>query len=313
MIIVSYEVRVLLSACLKSLRPQIGADREVIVLDNNSDDGSAEMVKEDHPWVRLVPSATNMGFGRGCNVAARSALGRWILLLNPDTEVHPGSMDAMLDMARRHPEGAIFGGRTVDPEGRLDPRSCWGAPSLWSTACFAFGLARVFPRSRLFDPEAMGWYGRDTEREVGVVTGCLLLVGRDWWSRLGGFDERYFMYSEDTDLSLRARAEGGRVLVTPHATVSHVVGASSTRADKLVLVLTGKVTVARSHFGPVRGRLAVLMLMLGTFFRGRAWTVLTTKPSSAWTRAWERRREWIGGYRSTSAEPPSVPERNLCQ
>jgi GT2 family glycosyltransferase len=123
---------------------------------------------------------------------------------------------------------------------------------------------------------------------------------RDWWTRLGGFDERYFMYGEDVDLSMRARAAGGRVLITPDATVSHVVGASSSRPDKLVLLLTGKVTLARTHFGRLRGPLAVLMLVVGTFLRGRAWPTLTRRPASAWSLAWERRREWIRGYGSPS-------------
>lgn len=295
-IIVSYRTPELLDACLTTLRPQVGPEREVIVLDNASGDESVEMVADRHPWVRLVASEVNLGFGRGCNEAARKASGRWILLLNPDTEARPDTLDNILDFARRRPDGRLYGGRTVDEQGVLAPHSCWAAPSVWSTACFALGLSTAFPRSRFFDPEAMGTYLRDHERRVDIITGCLLLIERDFWDQLSGFDERYFMYGEDADLSMRATAAGARPMVTPRATVAHVVGASSTRSDKLVLLLSGKVTLMTSHFSPASRRAAVGLLVLGTWLRGWAWPRLLRRPQSAWTIAWRRREEWVTGY-----------------
>lgn len=294
-LIISYNTGELLDACLTSLRPQIGPDREVVVLDNASPDGSADLVEVRHGWVRLVRSETNLGFAAGCNAAARVAAGDAILLLNPDTEVHPGALDAICDFARRRPDGVLYGGRTVGPDGELDPRSCWAEPTVWSTACFALGLSTLFPGNRWLDPEAIGGWRRDTEREVGVVTGCLLLVSRDWWDRLGGFDERYFMYGEDVDLSIRARRAGGRPMITPRATVTHVVGAASVRSDKLVMLLNGKVTLARRYFGVVGGRAAVLLLLFGIWLRGWAWPALSRRPSG-WSSAWRRRAEWRRGY-----------------
>src|SRR5204862_7187826 len=122
--------------------------------------------------------------------------------------------------------------------GAVDPKSCWGAPTLWSLVCFASGLSTLFPRTRLFDPESLGRWPRDTEQEVDIVTGCLLLTRRNVWDELGGFDERFWVYGEDADFCLRAAGRGWRPAITPRATVVHVVGASSaSEYDKKDLVL----------------------------------------------------------------------------
>ncbi len=295
-VVVSYEVRDLLAACLDSLLPQVRGRGEVVVLDNASSDGSAALVRERYPEVVLVASPDNVGFGRGCNAAAQQARGRYLLLLNPDTVVHDGAVDALLDLAARTPEAGMWGGRTVGVDGALDPRSCWGLPTLWSRTCFALGLDSAFRGSRVFDPESLGRWQRDDEREVGMVTGCLLLVERGLWDRLGGFDPRFFMYGEDTDLALRARALGARPRVTPDATVTHVVGASSARVDKLVLLMRGKTTLARAHRRGAAQRYELAALGAGVALRAAGGRVARRGPGAGWRGAWARRREWWAGY-----------------
>ena len=105
-----------------------------------------------------------------------------------------------------NPGHGLYGGRTLWPDGTVCPGSCWGKPSLWSLFCFSTLLSTVFKGSRVFDPESLGGWQRDTVREVDIVTGCLLLAPREVWDELGGFDERFFMYGEDGDLALRAAA-----------------------------------------------------------------------------------------------------------
>ncbi|WP_219995803.1 hypothetical protein, partial [Schumannella sp. 10F1B-5-1] len=107
-----------------------------------------------------------------------------ILLLNPDTLVRRGSIAALVAFADEHPEYRVYGGRTLRPDGGLDPSSCWGEPTAWSLICFATGLSTVFHRTRLFDPESLGRWQRDTVREVPVITGCLLLISRADWDLL---------------------------------------------------------------------------------------------------------------------------------
>ncbi len=304
-VIVSYRVPELLLACLTSLVPQLLDGDEVVVVDNAGDDGTASLVRSAFPSVRLVSPGVNSGFGAGCNLGAAGAAGDLILLLNPDTVVHPGALAALRDVARRRPEAELWGGRTVSVNGALDPRSCWGLPTLWSRTCFALGLSALFRGSAVFDPESLGSWARDTEREVGMVTGCLLLITRSLWDRLGGFDERFFMYGEDTDLNLRARRLGARPRVTPTAVVTHVVGASSGRVDKRVLLLRGQVTLARTHRRRAASAYEVGALRLGVLLRAtpgllRSHSVVdgesSTSVKTSWTGAWRRRAEWLRGY-----------------
>ena len=162
---------------------------------------------------------------------------------------------AFLVLDARLSERAICGGRTLRPDGRLDPGSCWGAPTLWSLFCSRHGALERFKGTRIFDPESLGGWKRDSVRDVDIVTGCLLFVPKELWRDLGGFDPRFFVYGEDADLALRAAAAGVRRVITPEAVVTHEVGVSSaTRPDKLVLLFRGKVTLLRKHWGPVKSR-----------------------------------------------------------
>ena len=298
-VIVSYNTAALTERCIDSLMTEVrDATFEVIVLDNASSDGSSERIRTRFPGVRLMTSPTNVGFARGVNLAASVANGEFLLLLNPDTEVLGGAVQSLVAFARAHPRHGIYGGRTFAPDGSVDPRSCWGRPTLWSFFCFASGLRTAFARSPLFDPESLGRWERDSVREVPVVTGCLCLVHRDVWRQLGGFDPRYFMYGEDTDLCLRAGSLGWRPVITPTAEITHVVGASSaTRLDKKIMVMRGKATLARRHFPGVRARIAVTLLAAGAALRGLAPTLGRASESrTSWREVWRRRADWVDGY-----------------
>lgn len=301
-IIVSFNTKSLLGSCLDSLLATASPIRpEIIVIDNASEDGSADLVAKHFPSIVLIRSDTNLGFARACNQAALRAHGRHLLLLNPDTRVRPGLLEALLDVAARRPEAGIYGGRTLTTDGDLDPKSCWGLPSLWSTLCFASGLSTAFRGSRLFDPESLGHWRRDTEREVGMVTGCLLMIDRELWRRLAGFDERYFMYGEDADLNLRARRLGARPVITPKAVITHVVGASATAPKRLVLIMRGKATLARRHRGRIGASLTVGLLLTGTALRALGASVLgLSRPGGShenpWRYAWRERATWRAGW-----------------
>jgi GT2 family glycosyltransferase len=309
-LIVSYNTRELLRRCLRSLDEAIGSsDHEVIVLDNASSDGSADMVAEAFPAVTLVRSSTNLGFAAGVNEAARRATRNHLLLLNPDTELRPGAVDALLDAKARHPEVGLIGGRTLTPEGSLDRRSCWGLPTAWSTFCFGTGLSAAFAGSSVFDPETLGSWPRDTERRVGAVSGALLFIDRKLWLALDGFDEDYFMYSEDIDLASRALARGRPAMLTPDAVATHVVGASSRdSADKMVLVMAGKATYFRKNMSPLSRRWALAMLWLGTALRGVAQSRLGRRSGNRdWAALWRCRHDWLPGYQGGQRRSVTVP------
>ncbi|MGH3111886.1 MAG: glycosyltransferase family 2 protein, partial [Gaiellaceae bacterium] len=291
-VVVTYRCRDAARACLASLYERTsGVSFEVVVVDNASGDGTEEMVREEFPQARLFPLPDNIGFGQAVNLAAEQARGDYLLLLNPDTVVHAGMVEELVAFAGSLPGQAICGGRTLRPDGRLDPGSCWGAPTLWSLFCFATMLSTAFKGSRLFDPESLGGWKRDSVRDVGIVTGCLLLAPRSLWLELGGFDPRFFMYGEDADLALRAARAGVRRVITPRAVVTHEVGVSSeTRPDKLLLLFRGKVTLLRKHWGPVRSRIGVGLLVSGVGLRTlEALLPGRGRRASAWPAVWRAR------------------------
>lgn len=290
-IVVTYRTPELTARCVQSIADETReVAAEVIVVDNDAAAGASAGLVDLHPDCRVLSPATNLGFGRAVNLAAAQARGRHLLLLNPDTKVLGGAIQELVRFADAAPAHGLYGGRTIDGDGRLDPRSCWGFPSLWSTVCFATGLSSAFKRHRWLDPESLGPWDRDTVRTVDVVTGCLCLVPRDAWRELGGFDERFFLYGEDVDLALRAKAAGYRPLLCPDATVIHDVGqASATQADKLVLLHRGKVTLLRKHWRRGSAAAGVALLRAGVALRALA-------GSGSWRELHRRRDEWVGGY-----------------
>ena len=251
-VIVSYNTRDLTLACLESIYHQTrGLDYEVIVVDNQSADGSADAISQQFPQAKLLRPGKNLGFAGANNYAAQQARGEFLLLLNPDTVILDGAVQKVHEFATRHPEAGIFGGRTLFADRSLNPNSCHGRPTPWSLLCMGLGLSAVFRRSRWFDPESLGPWPRDTVAEVDAVTGCFLLIRREWWQRLGGFDETFFMYGEDTDLCLRAWQQGSKCLICPDAELIHYGGASEKiRADKMIRLFRAKAQLVRKHWRP---------------------------------------------------------------
>lgn len=301
-VVVTYNAGDLVRACLESIDAGAGPDvtYEVIALDNASSPSLGPLLREYLDDDHVVELAENVGFGRACNEGARRARGRYVLLLNPDAEVRPGAIAALVRAADAEPRTGVVGGRTLTPSGELDPRSCWGAPTLWSTVCFALGLSAVFAGSRLFDPESLGRWERDSERDVDIVTGCLLLAPRDLWLEVGGFDPDYFMYGEDADLCRRVRERGRRVWITPDAVALHAVGASSTSATKSVMLLRGRMTYLRKHARPPLGPVMRGLVLGGVALRATGFRLLGRR-QVGWVHAWAQRDQWRDGYPAAPA------------
>lgn len=285
--------------CLQALLVDAAPDAatEVVVVDSASDAPTREVLGRWADRVRLELVDENIGFARGCNLGASLSTGRRVLLLNPDAVVRTGAVDALVRALDADPGAGIMGGRTVRPDGTLDPSSCWGAPTLWSWFCFATGLSTALHGSRVFDPESLGRWQRDTYRHVDVVTGCLLMTTRETWERLGGFDTDYFMYGEDADLSLRAAELGLRPAITPDAVAVHAVGASSSRkAHKVRLLMTGKATLARKRWPAWRAAAGIALLRAGVALRALGERVRRTA-DPVWGPLWSD-RSWTRGWQS---------------
>ena len=229
-VIVSYRCGALLDECLTSLEAnRADVDMEVEVVDNASGDDTVE-VSRRHAWVTTTALDENIGFARANNVAMDRARGRAVLVLNPDTVVPPGALRACLDELWRDPSVGLLSPRLIDREGRLDRRCHRGFPTLWSSFCYFTTLDRVFrgPRSRRY---TMGHLPETEAADVEAVSGAFMLMPRDAMVVVGGFDEQFFMYAEDIDLSLRFIEHGYRVRYWPGVDVVHV-GAGSNVAGQ---------------------------------------------------------------------------------
>ncbi|EBA14567.1 glycosyl transferase, family 2 [Roseobacter sp. SK209-2-6] len=301
-IIVSYNT---VDLTLAALRTLFATTQETsfrcVVYDNASADGSAEAIAREFPQVELIASQENLGFARANNLVAEAAQTEWVLLLNPDTEVHPGAVDALMAFARAHPEAGIYGGRTVFPDGSLNIASCWNRITPWSAFCSAVGLRAIFPKSGVFNPEAMGDWARDSVRKVDIVVGCFLLMPTALWRELGGFDLKYFMYGEEADLCLRAARLGYQPMITPEAEIMHIVGASSNKlAHKVVMVAKARSTLIRDHWSPALVPLGLVLMWLWAALRYGASRPLgwigKRETASRWAEVWAARRDWLAGY-----------------
>jgi N-acetylglucosaminyl-diphospho-decaprenol L-rhamnosyltransferase len=312
-LIVSYNTCDMTVACIASVLAQPGGKLcEIIVVDNNSTDGSADAIAARFPDVQLVRSADNLGFARANNVAAQYASCDLILLLNPDTVVLDDAVTKLLDFAGSNRSARIWGGRTVFADGSLNPYTCWRFMTLWSLATQACGLTSLFGNSDVFDREGYGGWKRDSIRRVELVVGCFLLIDAALWKALGGFDARFFMYAEEADLCFRSYAEGATPIFTPDATIIHYGGASEPEAGgKLIRLFRGKATFMHKHWGRVKCNAGLALLKLHVLARLMAYGIVSgVKPkdryvaaATKWRQVWQARRDWQGGY------PPVVGEK----
>ena len=223
-IIVSYNTCDLTLECLRTLSTEVaGLAVEIFVVDNASSDGSVDAIREAFPNVKLIVMEKNAGFGAANNAAMQVATGAFFLLLNTDAFPRPGGICAMLPLLQSRPEVGVIGPRLLNRDGTLQ-RSCFRFPTPRQVWLENLWLSRLFSsRSSLGDYRH---WDHATEREVDFVIGACLIVRREVFEQVGGFDERFFMYQEEADWQRRIQAAGWRVLFTPAAQVVHYGGES---------------------------------------------------------------------------------------
>jgi hypothetical protein len=197
-------------------------DFEVIISDNGSVDDSVEFVRRHYPKVRVVENQQNLGFARGNNAGIRAARGEYVLILNPDTIIHDGSLDKLVEFADRHPEAGAFGCRVLNPDGTYQV-SARLFPTVWRYWVSALGLSKV---SSLFIYEEYPRWRGDTERPVDWQSGCCVMFRGDLLKELGGFDEQFFYHFEEVDLCRRVWNADRPILFTPKAVITHLGGQS---------------------------------------------------------------------------------------
>jgi N-acetylglucosaminyl-diphospho-decaprenol L-rhamnosyltransferase len=234
-IIVSYNVKYFLEQCLCSVKKAIGANdqlannSEIFVVDNNSADGSIEYLKPKFPWAQFFINKENNGFAKANNQALSQATGKYILFLNPDTIIAEDSLSICISFLESHPSTGAVGLRMIDGSGIFLKESKRGFPSSRAAFCRLSGLSTLFPRSKFFSAYYLGHISEHENNIVDVLSGAFMLVRKETLDKIAGFDEQFFMYAEDIDLSYRIQLAGYINYYIADTTIIHFKGESTVK------------------------------------------------------------------------------------
>jgi GT2 family glycosyltransferase len=262
-VVVSFEAREALLACLASLRAHASLPIETVVVDNASRDGSADAARATHSGTLVIANSENVGFAQACNQGWRASRAPFLLFLNPDAEVMPGAVATLVGLLASQPGVGAAGPRTRAPDGAIQVTT---GPHLtplaeWRQRRLVLGVARR-DAAALAAAEAI----HAREHEPDWVSGSCLAVRRTALEAVSGFDERFFLYEEDADLCRRLRAAGWRIVFAPAAEVRHRLGVSMARAPRRARLEYHRshLLYYRKHNGPVaRAALRLLLAARG--------------------------------------------------
>jgi GT2 family glycosyltransferase len=280
-IIINWNTQAMLRDCLNTVMAGLdGLTADVMVVDNASSDGSADMVTAEFPSVHLIRNAKNMGFAAANNQALRIATGRHVMLLNSDTLVHGDVLPRTVAYLDTHPHVGVMGPRILNSDGTTQV-SATAFPSLGMLRLQTLGLTR-FAR---FDRYRMTNWDRRDEREVEVISGCAMLIRKSAMEQVGLLDDDFFFYGEETDWCRRFAAAGWAVVYAPVGEITHFGGGSvrSLNHRRDVMLTEGTIRLHRKHYG-LKGGIACFAL-LAAFNASRAvlWSGLSLvrRPAAA--------------------------------
>lgn len=227
-VIVNYNSVHLVTSCLDSIldgNQEIAA--EIFVVDNHSCDNSAEIIRQHYPEVRLIVNDKNLGFARANNLALREAQGEYVLILNPDTLLPPGTLQTLLDFLDAHQEVGVLSPKLVKADGTMDWACRRSFPTSLDIYFRLLGIDRLFPKSKLFGHYNLTYLDPSISCEVDCVAGAFMLVRGKVMREVGLFDERFFMYAEDVDWCYRFNLAGWKVFYFADIEVLHYKGESA--------------------------------------------------------------------------------------
>ncbi|UOK41138.1 glycosyltransferase family 2 protein [Flavobacterium enshiense] len=229
-IILNYNVRYFLEQCVLSVQKALsGIEGEIIVVDNFSVDSSCEMMKLRFPNVRLIENKANLGFPKGNNIGVAEAKGKYICILNPDTVVAEDTFQKVLAFAESKSDLGIVGCKLIDGTGNFLPECKRGTPTPWVAFTKIFGLYKIFPKSGLFNKYYAQHLSENQTGKVDILVGAFMVMKRDLYLEVGGFDENCFMYSDDIDLSYTVLKTGKSNYYFHETSVIHYKGESTVR------------------------------------------------------------------------------------
>lgn len=250
-IIVNYNVKEFLLNLLDSIQKAAkNISTEVFVVDNASEDGSVEAVREKFPEVKLISNKINHGFGAANNQAMEEASGKFLLLINPDTIVRQETLTRMIEFFDKNSECGIAGCKVLNPDGTLQLACRRGFPGPWTSFTKVMGLAKLFPKSRLFARYNLTYLNENKTYEVDAVSGAFLMMRKEVYEKIGGFDPQFFMYGEDLDLCYRTQKAGYKVFYFHETEIIHYKGESTKRSsmDETKVFYDAMHLFVRKHF-----------------------------------------------------------------
>jgi GT2 family glycosyltransferase len=278
-IIVNWNTVDILRGCLSSVYLQThDISYELLVVDNASSDGSAEMVKQEFPQVTLIANAENRGFAAANNQGMQIATGRYVLLLNPDTIILDGAIQKSVEFADKYPDIGVLGCQVWLNDHEIQ-KTCFAFPTIWGALVQETGLLRMFPHSRIFGRAYYGWWDRKSQMDVDVVSGMFMLVRQEAIQEVGLMDEDYFVYAEETDWCYRFWKAGWRCVFTPVARIIHLDGGSKSTERISVKMFVQHQKSLLIFYKKQQGRapwmMAKMIYIFSMFFRYFGFSVLS--------------------------------------
>jgi GT2 family glycosyltransferase len=269
-IIVNYNVKHFLEQCLYSVREAItGLEAEVIVIDNHSTDNSLAYLQPKFPGVRFIANTENSGFGKACNQGLALSGGKFILFLNPDTIVPEDCFRKCISFFDTHPDAGAIGIKMLDGSGKFLKESKRAFPSPFTSLYKLFGLSKMFPHSRVFSKYHLGHLDEHKNNEVDVLAGAFMMVRKDVLDKVGSFDEIFFMYGEDVDLSYRIQKAGYKNYYFAESQIIHFKGESTRKGTmNYVRMFYNAMSIfVRKHYGGSRAGLFNFLIHIAIWFR----------------------------------------------
>ncbi|MCK9209503.1 MAG: glycosyltransferase [Ignavibacteriaceae bacterium] len=267
-IIVNYNVKEFLQNLLTSLFKAVtNISSEIIVVDNGSDDGSVELLREKFPQVTLIANNENLGFSKANNLGLKIAKGKFLLLLNPDTIVQEDTFEKLIKFFNQHRDAGMTGCKILNPDGTLQLACRRSFPGPWTSFCKVSGLSALFPNSKLFARYNLTFMDENQSYEVDAVSGSFMMVRREVFEKIGGLDEQFFMYGEDLDWCYRVQKAGWKVYYVHETTIIHYKGESTKRSslDETKVFYNAMDLFVKKHFAS--SLLVEIILRLAIIFR----------------------------------------------
>jgi len=231
-IIVNYNVKEFLQNLIHSIKKAVsGLEYEIIIVDNASDDGSVELLREKFPKIKLIINKENLGFGKANNIGLSIAKGDYFLLLNPDTLVAEDTFKKMISFFEDTPKAKLAGCKILNPDGTLQLACRRSFPGPWTSLCKVTGLSSLFPNSKLFARYNLTYLDENKTYEVDAISGSFMMMRKEVYLKVGGFDEQFFMYGEDLDLCYRIQQAGFKVYYVHDTQIIHYKGESTRRSN----------------------------------------------------------------------------------